>query len=567
MSFAPCPSARRSCWGFSDSNSIAFQTHGDLHGFRRSLLQVLGLESQMDRLFFEGRTIKLAALPIGIEAASWRRLASSDRKVASRIVQLRDRPGDAKLILSVDRLDYTKGIPERLRSFRRLLKSAPSWRGRATLVQIAVPSRERVPAYAGLRREVAELVGEVNGEFGTPEWQPVVYMRRSIDKAELAALYSAADVAWVGPLRDGMNLVAKEYVACQQHRSGVLVLSEFAGAAQELGEALRINPYDEEGTADVLLRALEMDEASRTERMAALHARVVRNDAVAWAERFIDGLREATRRPLRGRSDRHPAPDPTALSAAFEAARRRLILLDYDGTLVPIARRPQEVVPGRDVCQLLADLAATPRTTVAVISGRGRADIGRSLGDIPGLWLAAEHGALVRPPESSTWESLRAGADLAWRQSVRPVLEQFAASAPGSFVEEKELALAWHYRLADAEFGTWLANELVAALENLLAGTEATVLHGDKVVEVRFAWANKGELAGQLSAGAGRGALMLAIGDDRTDEDMFARLPRRAWTIRVGPGPTVARFRLAGPAAVVGLLRLVLDRAALTAST
>jgi trehalose 6-phosphate synthase/phosphatase len=256
-----------------------------------------------------------------------------------------------------------------------------------------------------------------------------------------------------------------------------------------------------------------------------------------------------------------------ALGAAFDAARTRLILLDYDGTLVPIARRPQDVVPGRDLCRLLAGLASTPRTTVAVISGRGRPDIARWFGDTPGLWLAAEHGALVRPPDGSAWEPLRAGADLTWKQAVRPVLEQFADSAPGSFVEEKELALAWHYRLADAEFGSWLANELVATLENLLAGTEATVLHGSKVVEVRFAWANKGELAGRLSAGARRGALILAIGDDRTDEDMFARLPRRAWTIRVGAGPTTARFRLAGPAAVVGLLHLVLDRPGTPAAT
>ncbi|HZW02279.1 MAG TPA: bifunctional alpha,alpha-trehalose-phosphate synthase (UDP-forming)/trehalose-phosphatase, partial [Candidatus Deferrimicrobium sp.] len=520
--FRTLPEREAILLGLLGSDSIAFQTHGDLHDFRRSLLQVLGLESQMDRVFVDGRTIRLAALPIGIQAAGWRRLASSDRKVAGRIVELRDRHRDRKLLVSVDRLDYTKGIPERLRTFRRLLKAAPSWRGRVTLVQVAVPSRERVPAYAELRREVAELVGEVNGEFGTPEWQPVVYMRRAVDRAELAALYSAADVAWVGPLRDGMNLVAKEYVACQQKGSGVLVLSEFAGAAQELGEALRINPYDEEGTAEVILRALEMDEESRTERMAALHERVVRNDAVAWAERFIDGLREATKASRQATRDRRPAPDPVALGAAFDAARTRLILLDYDGTLVPIARRPQDVVPGRDLCRLLAGLASTPRTTVAVISGRGRPDIARWFGDTPGLWLAAEHGALVRPPDGSAWEPLRAGADLTWKQAVRPVLEQFADSAPGSFVEEKELALAWHYRLADAEFGSWLANELVATLENLLAGTEATVLHGSKVVEVRFAWANKGELAGRLSAGARRGALILAIGDDRTDEDMFA---------------------------------------------
>ena len=336
----------------------------------------------------------------------------------------------------------------------------------------------------------------------------------------------------------------------------MLVLSEFAGAAQELGEALRINPYDEEGTAETILRALEMDEESRAERMAALHERVVRNDAVAWAERFIDGLREATEASRQAMRDRRPAPDPDGAGRCLRGrADAPASCSTTTARWCPSPGGPRTPSRAATCCQLLAGLASHARTTVAVISGRGRADIGRWFGDIPGLWLAAEHGALVRPPDGSAWEPLRAGADLAWKQAVRPVLEQFAASAPGSFVEEKELALAWHYRLADAEFGAWLANELVATLENLLAGTEATVLHGNKVVEVRFAWANKGELAGRLSAGARRGALIVAIGDDRTDEDMFARLPRRAWTIRVGAGPTAARFRLAGPAAVVGLLR------------
>jgi len=280
--------------GLLGADSIAFQTHGHLHNFRRSLLQVLGLESSMDQVQHESRTVHLAALPIGIQSEEWEALVGGDRKVTKRRAELNERHRGRKLMISVDRLDYTKGIPERLRTFRRLLKSHPSWRGKVTLVQIAVPSRERVPAYAELRREVAELVGEVNGDFGTPEWQPVVYLRRSVNKQELAALYSAADVAWVGPLRDGMNLVAKEYVACQHEGDGILVLSEFAGAAQELGEALRINPYDQVGTAETIVRALEMDTDERAERMAALHERVHRNDAVRWAERFTDGLREAT---------------------------------------------------------------------------------------------------------------------------------------------------------------------------------------------------------------------------------------------------------------------------------
>jgi trehalose 6-phosphate synthase/phosphatase len=385
----------------------------------------------------------------------------------------------------------------------------------------------------------------------------VVYLRRSVNKEELAALYSAADVAWVGPLRDGMNLVAKEYVACQRGGDGVLVLSEFAGAAQELGEALRINPYDEVGTASTIVRALEMDAGSRSERMAALHERVHRNDAVAWAERFMSGLREATA-PARVTLHRdRPTPDPVKLRTAYDKAERRLLLLDYDGTLVPIAQRPQDAAPPPRLLGLLRDLVALPSTTTLIVSGRPRADIERWFGDIGGLGLAVEHGALLREPGASAWQTLRGGMDLSWKDRVRPLLEQFSASAPGALVEDKEYALAWHYRLVDAEFGAWLANELVTTLENLLSGTELAVIHGNKVVEVRYAWANKGEVAARLVAGFRRKSFVLAMGDDRTDEDLFARLPRTTWTIRVGTGSTSARFRVAGSDDANGLLRMI----------
>jgi trehalose 6-phosphate synthase/phosphatase len=546
--------------GLLGADSIAFQTHGHLHNFRRSLLQVLGLESSMDRVQYESRTVQLAALPIGIQSEEWETLVGGDRKVTKRRAELNERHRGRKLMISVDRLDYTKGIPERLRTFRRLLKSHPSWRGKVTLVQIAVPSRERVPAYAELRREVSELVGEVNGDFGTPEWQPLVYLRRSVNKQELAALYSAADVAWVGPLRDGMNLVAKEYVACQHEGNGILVLSEFAGAAQELGEALRINPFDEVGTSETIVRALEMDTDQRAERMAALHERVHRNDAVRWAERFIDGLREATEPARQRMRKERPAPDVTALRDAFNSASRRLLLLDYDGTLVGIKPRPQDAAPTPALIKLLRDLTALPDTTTAIVSGRAQIDIEAWFGDIPGLGLAVEHGALMRAPGADGWELLRGGMDLSWKDHVRPLLEQFAASAPGSLVEVKDYALAWHYRLVDAEFGAWLANELVTTLENLLSGTELAVIHGNKVVEVRYAWANKGEIAAHLVSGFRRKSFVMAMGDDRTDEDLFARLPKSAWTIRVGNGSTSARFRVSRPEEATGLLQLLIDK-------
>jgi trehalose 6-phosphate synthase/phosphatase len=543
--------------GLLGADALAFQTHGHLHNFRRSLLQVLGLESQMDSVQVDGRSVRLSALPIGIQSGEWRELTGDDPKVARRRAQLNDRHHGRKLIISVDRLDYTKGIPERLRTFRRFLRTSPAWRGRVTLVQVAVPSRERVPAYAGLRSEVSELVGEVNGDFGTPEWQPVVYLRRSVNKPELAALYSAADVAWVGPLRDGMNLVAKEYVACQQGGDGVLLLSEFAGAAHELGEALRINPYDEVGTSAVLQRALEMERDERVERMAALHARVNQSDAVLWAQRFIDGLREATSETRQTRHKDRPAPDLGELKAAFDEAERRLILLDYDGTLTDIMARPQDAVPSGRLLGLLRDLVALPRTTSVIVSGRSREDIERWLGAVDGLGLAVEHGALMREPGTDSWEALRGGMDLSWKDHVSPVLEQFASSAPGSFIEHKGYALAWHYRLVDAEFGAWLANELVSTLENLLAGTELAVIHGNKVVEIRYAWANKGEVAAHLLGREPGSPFVLAIGDDRTDEDLFSALPPDSWTIRVGTGSTTARFRLHDPQQVRRLLRYV----------
>ena len=543
--------------GMLGADEIAFQTHGHLHDFRRSLLQVLGLESRMDRVLPEGRSVRLEALPIGIATEEWVAL-SQQRDVRRRIDELRARHAGRQLIVSVDRLDYTKGIPERLKTFRRLLRGSPEWRSKVTLIQVAVPSRERVPAYAELRREVAELVGEVNGDVGTPEWQPIVYLRRSVARSELAALYGAADVCWVGPLRDGMNLVAKEFVASQRERDGILVLSEFAGAAQELGEALRINPYDEEGTASVITRALEMPPDRRRERMNAMFDRIRRDDAVAWSERFLSSLRAITAEDRRDAATERPEPDPRRLVAAFEGAPERLLLLDYDGTLVPLTQRPADAVPDGALVDLLRRLTASPGTTVAILSGRPRSDIDRWFGDIPRLWVAAEHGALLRAP-GEEWQPLRSGADTEWKGRVRPLLEQFSRSAPGSFVEEKEFSLGWHYRLADPEFGSWIANELVNTLDQMLAGTELSVLRGHKVIEVHFAWANKGEVAASLLPRSTRGRFILAIGDDRTDEDMFARLPKTAWVVRVGRGTTRARFSVRDPATARGLLGLLAD--------
>ena len=532
--------------GLLGADYLAFHTHGYLQHFRASVLRVLGLESQMDRIEVGGRFARLDALPIGIAPEEFTDLLDGDAATAKHLAELKQRFESQQILLAVDRLDYTKGIPERLRTYNRLLDKYPELRGKVVLIQVAVPSRERIPSYRELRREVDALVGKINGVYGTATWSPVVYLRRAIPKPELVALYAAADVGWVTPLRDGMNLVAKEFIACKRGHDGVLVLSEFAGAAAEMGEAFLVNPYDEEHTADVLERALLLPASERRERMSALYRRVRRNNVFAWGERFINNLCEAST----DRSDR-PSDKPSPLSItdathAYREAQSRLLLLDYDGTLVPYANRPQDAIPPVSLINLLTRLASDPANCIAIVSGRTRADVESWFGDIRGLWLAAEHGAILRSPDTDTWETLRGNYTVDWKTQVYPVLEHFTDRTPGSFIEEKEYSLVWHYRMSDPEFGEWLANELVANLEEMLAQTELRAVRGAKSVEVRLTWANKGEFVRWISEVCPTRQFQLGAGDDRTDEEIFERLPDDAWTINVGRRRSRARFQLRG---------------------
>jgi trehalose 6-phosphate synthase/phosphatase len=542
--------------GLLGADYLAFQTYRYLQHFRSSILRVLGVSSRLDRVDTGGRAVRLEALPIGIAPSEFTERLEKDSETKVRLAEIRERFRDCRIILAVDRLDYTKGIPERLRAFCRLLDSAPDLRRRVVLIQVAVPSRERIPKYAELRHEVDNLVGRINGEHGTPDWTPIIYLRRNLPRSELVALYAAADVAWVTPLRDGLNLVAKEYVACKPDGDGVLVLSEFAGAAAEMGEALLVNPYDEERTAETIARALGLEPEERRSRMLALYKRVTRNDVFAWGGRFIANLQHA----VAARAERAfelPQDLPVEKTvAAFKAARRRLLMLDYDGTLAPYAARPQDALPSPDLLETLERLALDPATLVAIVSGRSRLDLESWFGNLRGLWLAAEHGASLRAPETAKWESYIPNDSGEWKKKIYPILDHFVERTPGSLIEEKEFGLVWHYRMADPEFGEWLANELVANLEQLLAETHLRAVRGQKTVEVRPVLANKGEVLVRLTEIFPDPDFVLAAGDDVTDDDLFARLTDSAWSIHVGANRSKARFRLSRPGELVNLLKL-----------
>jgi trehalose 6-phosphate synthase/phosphatase len=528
--------------GLIGADLLAFQTHGHLQQFRAALLRVLGMESKIAELAVGSRPVRLEALPIGIASEEYTHLSNGDEKTAQHHAEWVERYRGRKVLLAVDRLDYTKGVPERLRAYAHLLRSSPGLKEKVVLIQIAVPTREAIDTYQDLRTEVNRLVGEVNGKLGTPGWTPLVYINRSIEKSELVGLYKLADVCWIGSLRDGMNLVAKEYVACKPQGDGVLVLSEFAGAAAEMGEALLINPFDENRTAETIARALDLDEQERHLRMTALHKRVLRNDVFHWGDRFLVALQEAVSE--RGRyADTQPQRlRPSEIHDAYLHADRRLLIFDYDGTLVPFARRPQQAVPPVLVLDLLNAMAADSKNRVVLISGRSAENLDRWFGTVQGLWLVAEHGAELRDPSAPTWEALRPQSASDWKATVLPILEHFVDRTPGSFVEEKEYGLVWHYRMAEPEFGEWLANELVSMLEAMLAETELRAFRGEKVIEVKPVWANKGEVLQRLLTAYADPDFIFAAGDDRTDEDLFERLPERTWTVHVGPGPTRASF-------------------------
>ena len=288
--FAALPTRRWLAEGMLGADLVGFHTAAYCAHFREAVRRFAAVgpaAGDPDVLRIGARTVRLGAFPIGVDAAALGARAAA-REVTAAALEFRD--PRLRLFVGVDRLDYSKGIPRRLLAFEQLLVRHPEWRGRVRLVQVAVPSRVGVAEYQQFREQLDALVGRINGAFATPTWTPIHYLYRSVDETTLLALYRAADVMLVTPVRDGMNLVAKEFVAARADEDGVLLLSEFAGAAAELVEAVVVNPYDVHGTADAMHAALGMDRGERRRRMAALRARVAAHDADTWARAFLDAL-------------------------------------------------------------------------------------------------------------------------------------------------------------------------------------------------------------------------------------------------------------------------------------
>jgi len=536
--------------GLLGADLLGFHTITHRTNFNRACAHVLGLDLEVTDVPWADRTVHLGAYPISIDSE---RFAQQSPEIDAEIATMRDATGGKKLILGIDRLDYTKGILRRLAAYERLLTHDPDLASRVHFLQIGVPSRESVDAYSDLRKQVNELVGRINARFGTPASAPVHFLYRSIPFNQMVGLYRAADVMLVTPLRDGMNLVAKEYCAARTDDLGVLVLSEFAGAADELREALIVNPHDIAAIERTLGAALSMPEAEQRLRMSRLRAHVKRNGIELWNDRFLTALDLAAES-----HNKNPIESSTSLDREMErlkAAPALLIILDYDGTLVPLAFMPELAYADKEVKALVDALSARQGTHVHVVTGRAPASIESFLGE-SNVGLHAEHGYWTRPERGKQW-LVRVDGTLAWKETLGPMLREVAAKMPGTLVEEKTSAIALHYRGADPA----LASERMRELRGRLYADphpEIEILEGSKVLELRLKGVNKGLIARTLTAELPTGTLVFAAGDDRTDEDLFAALPPEAVTVHVGAGRSRARFRIPSPAALRALIgRLV----------
>jgi trehalose 6-phosphate synthase/phosphatase len=526
--------------GLLGADLVGFHTYDYTQYFVRSVLRVMGYDHNLGQIALGDRLVQADTFPMSIDYAKFHDAVATP-EVQQERARLDASLGDQKIVLSIDRLDYSKGIINRLEGYEVFLKHNPAWRGKVVLGLVVIPSRVGVNQYQETKTQIEELVGRINGKFGTIHWTPIIYQYRSLPFPELIALYSRSDVALVTPLRDGMNLIAKEYIAARADETGVLILSEMAGAATELGEAVLINPTSRLEIAQGIREALKMPQEEQIRRNRLMQARLRDYTVVTWAADFITQLFAAVRAQDKLQVKQLTAGVRARMIAGYQASARRLLFLDYDGTLVPFAPRPEQAQPTAAVLALLRDLAADPANDVVLISGRDKDTLESWFGDLP-INMVAEHGVWVRERDDG-WHMVQRLSD-EWKPQIRPLLDAYAARLPGSFVEEKPYALAWHYRQADPDLGRVRAQELQDLLLQLTGNIDVRVLQGNRVLEVKSGGVTKGTTARQWLPGMGAAPFILALGDDWTDEDLFAVLPASAYSIRVGQAQSHARFTL-----------------------
>ncbi|OQP62607.1 bifunctional alpha,alpha-trehalose-phosphate synthase (UDP-forming)/trehalose-phosphatase [Niastella vici] len=536
--------------GVLGSDLIGFHTHDYAQHFLQSVKMILGVDSNFHNIQYQDRLIKADLFPISIDYKKFNK-ACDDPETKAYYREIKNNFEGRKIIFSVDRLDYTKGLMDRLNAFDHFLEQYPEWREKVVFILNIVPSRDDIQAYTERKQQIEQKIGTINGKISTITWQPIIYRYTHLPFTELAALYKAADAALITPLRDGMNLVAKEYVASSSGKRGVLILSELAGAANELNEALLVNPTDIIEVSKAIHRALTMPQEEQQHRITLMQQRLSDYDVIKWVSDFLDQLSNVKAEQQKQQVKVLDEKTGSQIHLHYQISRTRCLLLDYDGTLVPYARMPADAKPNEELRAILTGLSQDPKNNVVIISGREADSLEKWLGDLP-LMLVAEHGASFKN-KGEQWQQAVSIPDQ-WKNEIRPIMQLFVTHCVGSFIEEKTNTLAWHYRNTHPDLGFTRSRELINNLTQLLQNTMLQVVDGNKVVEVRMSGFDKGIMAMRIVNDL-QPDFVLCIGDDTTDEDMFKALAERAYSIKVSNGPTAAQYTVFSQQKVLQLLK------------
>lgn len=535
--------------GMMGADLIGFHTHDYVQHFIQSAKMTLQVESQFNTVYYGSRMVKIDLFPISIDYRKFRD-ACIDENVVGICTEIEENFYDQKVIFSVDRLDYTKGINYRLDGFEHFLQEHPEFKEKIVFILNIVPSRDTISSYNEMKKGIEVQISTINGNFSTLHWQPIIYRYNHLAFEELCALYQAADVALITPLRDGMNLVSKEYIASCIDK-GVLILSELTGAASELNEAILVNPTDTGEVADAIYTALTMPLVEQRSRLSYMQRRLAEYDIKKWFNDFLDQLIITKKDQEALKVNVLKEDHAKKILADFNAAAKRCILLDYDGTLAPYQKLPSLAVPSEELMQLLHELTNEPANEIVIISGRDVNTLEKWLGKLS-LNMIAEHGACIKY-KGEDWKEL-ISVSTEWKEQVRPLMQLFVDRCAGSFIEEKKSTLAWHYRNTSQELGFIRSRELRNSLLQLTANTPLQVVDGNKVLEVRMVGVDKGVAAVSMIS-AIEPDFILCIGDDATDEDMFRAMRDKAYTIKIGRANTSAQYTIVSQKDVFPFLR------------
>ncbi|EPQ26903.1 uncharacterized protein PFL1_05538 [Pseudozyma flocculosa PF-1] len=521
--FRCLPKRKEILEGMLGADLACFQAFSYSRHFLSSCIRVLGSEASSNSVESDngGHVTNITYNPIGIDSAKIAKDSSSEG-VLPKIQAIREMYKGKKILIGRDKLDVVRGVVQKLQAFHKFLAEFPEWRNKVVLIQVTAPALNDSPK---LERQVSELVSHINGEFGSLSFTPVHHYHQIIDRDEYFALLSVADLALITSVRDGMNTTSMEYIICQERfAKSPLILSEFTGTAGRMRSAIQVNPWNIFGVAKAIDYALRLTDDEKRARHDQLYHQVVSHTSHTWAAGLVKQL--LVRLISEHSAHFTPPLDRDEMLAKFGRARKRLFMLDYDGTLTPIVKQPEMAVPSQRLLDALKVLAEDPRNVIFIISGRDGAFLGKHLGHFRNIGFSAEHGGFLKLPGSDEWRNLTEELDMSWMKGIRGVFEYYTERTGGSFIEQKKSSITWHYRGADPDFGSFQAKECQAHLENLTSHNKlpVEVLVGKKNLEVRPLAVNKGEIVKRLLYDHPDADFVFCAGDDKTDEDMFRTL-------------------------------------------